>query len=70
MINGVPGDSVQCESNSIFEVVMQPGNKAQLQSILKYHVLAGKVGAVDLIALAQSKIAHGGELKIDIDSSA
>ncbi len=45
--------------------LLKPENKAKLQGILTYHVVAGKVLAADVIKLKNAKTVQGQELKID-----
>jgi transforming growth factor-beta-induced protein len=46
------------------ETLLKPENKTKLQSILKYHVVAGKVMASDVVKLHSAKTAEGQEVKI------
>ena len=43
------------------DTLLKPENKATLQAVLTYHVVAGKVKAADLIALIE---ANGGEARL------
>jgi uncharacterized surface protein with fasciclin (FAS1) repeats len=43
------------------DTLLKPENKAQLQAVLTYHVVAGKVKAADLIALIN---ANGGQARL------
>ena len=45
--------------------LLKPENKAKLQAILTYHVVPGKVMAVDAKKLTTAKTANGKELKLD-----
>ena len=45
------------------ENLLKPENKAQLASILKYHVVAGRVFSSDLLAGVEGKSLQGGMLK-------
>jgi transforming growth factor-beta-induced protein len=45
--------------------LLKPENKAKLQSVLTYHVVAGKVLAADVLKLTTAKSVQGQELKID-----
>lgn len=45
--------------------LLKPENKAKLQAILTYHVVAGKVMAADVVKLTSAKSVQGQELKID-----
>jgi len=50
------------------ENLLKPENKAQLASILKYHVVAGRVFSTDLLAGAEPKSLQGGVLKAAVVS--
>lgn len=50
------------------ENLLKPENKAQLTSILKYHVVAGRVFSSDLLAGADAKSLQGGLLKAAVAS--
>jgi uncharacterized surface protein with fasciclin (FAS1) repeats len=43
------------------ESLLRPENKAMLQAVLTYHVVAGKVNAADLVALIEG---NGGEARL------
>ena len=45
--------------------LLKPENKAKLQSVLTYHVVAGKVLAADVLNLKSAKSVQGQELAID-----
>ena len=45
--------------------LLKPENKAKLQGVLTYHVVAGKVLAADVIKLKSAKSVQGQELAID-----
>lgn len=45
--------------------LLKPENKAKLQGILTYHVVAGKVLAADVVNLKSAKTVQGQELSID-----
>lgn len=47
------------------ETLLKPENKAKLAAILKYHVVAGKVGSDQVVKLNAAKTLQGGEVKID-----
>jgi uncharacterized surface protein with fasciclin (FAS1) repeats len=47
------------------EMLLKPENKAKLQSILKYHVVAGKVMAHDVMGLHSAKTVEGQNITID-----
>ena len=44
--------------------LLKPENKAKLQSILTYHVVAGRVGSEEVVHLTSAKTVQGKELKI------
>ena len=45
--------------------LLKPENKAKLQGVLTYHVVAGKVLAADVIKLKSAKSVQGQDLAID-----
>ena len=45
--------------------LLKPENKAKLQGILTYHVVAGQVMAADVVKLKSAKTVQGQELTID-----
>lgn len=45
--------------------LLKPENKAKLQGVLTYHVVAGKVLAADVVKLKSAKSLQGQELAID-----
>ena len=45
--------------------LLKPENKAKLQGVLTYHVVAGKVLAADVLKLKSSKSVQGQDLTID-----
>jgi uncharacterized surface protein with fasciclin (FAS1) repeats len=45
--------------------LLKPENKAKLQGVLTYHVVAGKVLAADVLKIKSAKSVQGQELKID-----
>ncbi len=45
--------------------LLKPENKAKLQGILTYHVVAGQVMAADVVKLKTAKSVQGQELSID-----
>ena len=47
------------------EMLLKPENKAKLQSILTYHVVAGKVMAHDVMALHSAKTVEGQNVTIE-----
>lgn len=49
------------------ESLLKPENKEKLQAILKYHVLAAKVVAVDAIAAKSAATLQGGSVHITVD---
>lgn len=48
--------------------LLQPENKAKLQSILTYHVVSGRVGSDQVVLLTSAKSVQGKELKISNDA--
>jgi uncharacterized surface protein with fasciclin (FAS1) repeats len=46
------------------ESLLEPSNKTKLQDILKYHVVAGKVLAADVVKLHSAKTVEGQEVTI------
>lgn len=46
------------------ENLLKPENKEKLQQILTYHVVAGKVMAIDVVKLHSAKTVEGGSLTI------
>lgn len=48
--------------------LLKPENKAKLQAVLTYHVVAGKVMAADVLKVTAAKTVQGQELKIDTHS--
>lgn len=46
------------------ESLLKPENKSKLQSILTYHVVAGKVMARDVTAMSSAKTVEGGSIAI------
>lgn len=47
------------------EDLLKPENKAKLQAILKYHVVAGKVMAADVVKLKKATTLQGSDVKIN-----
>jgi uncharacterized surface protein with fasciclin (FAS1) repeats len=47
------------------ESLLKPENKEKLASILKYHVVSGKVTSGQVVKLDAAKTLQGGEVKID-----
>jgi uncharacterized surface protein with fasciclin (FAS1) repeats len=45
--------------------LLKPENKAKLQGVLTYHVVAGKVLAADVLKLKTAKTVQGQEVSID-----
>lgn len=45
--------------------LLKPENKAKLQGVLTYHVVAGKVLAADVLKLKSAKTVQGQDLTID-----
>jgi uncharacterized surface protein with fasciclin (FAS1) repeats len=50
---------------SAVEDLLKPENKAKLQAVLTYHVVAGKVLAADVLKLNSAKSVQGQELTIN-----
>jgi uncharacterized surface protein with fasciclin (FAS1) repeats len=48
------------------ETLLKPENKDQLVAILKYHVVAGKVLAKDVVKLDEAETLQGGKVKIEV----
>ncbi len=48
------------------EMLLKPENKAKLQSILKYHVIAGKVMAHDVMGLHSAQTVEGQSVTIQM----
>lgn len=48
------------------EKLLKPENRKQLVDLLKYHVVAGKLTAKELVKAEQSKTLQGGSVKIGI----
>ncbi len=46
--------------------LLKPENKAKLQAILTYHVVAGKVTAADVVKIDEAKTVQGGEIRIEV----
>jgi uncharacterized surface protein with fasciclin (FAS1) repeats len=46
------------------DALLKPENKAKLQSILTYHVVAGKVMAADVVKLTSAKTLEGQSIRI------
>ncbi len=49
------------------ETLLKPENKDKLIAVLKYHVVAGKVTAADVVKLKAAKTVQGGSVKIDVN---
>jgi uncharacterized surface protein with fasciclin (FAS1) repeats len=49
--------------------LLKPENKAKLQGILTYHVVAGKVMAADVVKLKTAKTVQGQDLTIKVEGS-
>jgi uncharacterized surface protein with fasciclin (FAS1) repeats len=49
--------------------LLEPENKAMLQSILKYHVVAGKVLAADVVKLTKATTVEGRDVTIAVDGT-
>lgn len=50
--------------------LLKPENKAKLQAVLTYHVVAGKVLAADVLKLKSAKSVQGQDLAIDTTAGA
>jgi len=48
--------------------LLQPENKAKLQSILTYHVVSGRVGSDQVVGMTSAKSVQGKELTISSDA--
>lgn len=48
------------------ENLLKPENKAKLQAILTYHVVAGKVAAADVVKLRSAKTVNGQNLTVNV----
>lgn len=48
------------------ESLLKPENKAKLQTILKYHVVAGKVMSTDLVKYENAKTLHGNKVNLTL----
>ena len=51
--------------SAVIADLLLPENKAKLQGILTYHVVAGQVMAADVVKLKAAKTVQGQELSID-----
>jgi uncharacterized surface protein with fasciclin (FAS1) repeats len=51
------------------ESLLKPENKAQLQAVLKYHVVAGKVLAADVVKLTSATTLEGSAVKVTVSGS-
>jgi transforming growth factor-beta-induced protein len=49
--------------------LLKPENKAQLQAVLKYHVVAGKVLAADVVKLTSATTLEGSAVKVSVSGS-
>jgi uncharacterized surface protein with fasciclin (FAS1) repeats len=49
--------------------LLKPENKAKLQSILTYHVVAGKVLAADVVKLTKATTVQGQDVSISVSGS-
>ena len=52
------------------EGLLKPENKAKLQRILTYHVVAGKVGSAEVVKMTSAKAVSGDTLTIDASNGA
>src|SRR6187551_98191 len=48
------------------ETLLKPENKAKLVALLKYHVVAGKVTAADVVKLTEAKTVEGSTVDIKV----
>ena len=48
------------------ESLLLPENKAKLQSVLKYHVVAGRVMSTDILKYRDAKTLHGNKVKLTL----
>ena len=48
--------------------LLKPENKAQLQAVLTYHVVSGKVLAADVVKLKSARTVQGQELSINTEA--
>ncbi len=48
------------------EDLVKPENKAKLAGILTYHVVAGKVGAADVMKMTSAKTVQGQNVKVEV----
>lgn len=51
------------------DTLLKPENKAMLQDILKYHVVAGKVLAADVVKLTEANTVEGKSVAITVSGS-
>ena len=49
------------------EILLKPENKAKLTAILTYHVVSGKVMAVDVTKLTEAKTVEGEKVSVKVD---
>jgi uncharacterized surface protein with fasciclin (FAS1) repeats len=76
-LDGASEVTVFAPTNSAFNklpegtvaTLLKPENKKKLQDILKYHVVAGKVKAKDVVNLKKAKTLEGKDLEISVDGS-
>jgi transforming growth factor-beta-induced protein len=52
------------------ESLLKPENKAKLQAILTYHVVAGSVAAADVVKLKSAKTVNGQSVSINVAGGA
>jgi uncharacterized surface protein with fasciclin (FAS1) repeats len=50
------------------EMLLEPKNKAKLQAVLTYHVVAGNVGSADVVKLRSAKTVNGESVTIATDA--
>ena len=51
------------------DTLLKPENKAMLQAVLKYHVVAGKVLAADVVKLTKATTLQGADVAISVSGS-
>ena len=54
----------------VLEKLLLPENKAKLQSVLTYHVVAGKVKAAKVVTMTSAKSVNGADLSISTRNGA
>jgi len=51
------------------DTLLAPANKATLQALLKYHVVAGKVLAADVVKLTKATTLQGADVAVSVSGS-